>query len=133
MATFEEIVLAYGAAWEETNEGKRRTLLEKSWAENGIYTDPTGEAIGREALVQHIGGFHQQFAGHRIRFTSGVDDHHGRLRFTWTMVSPEGSRVLEGIDFGEVGTDGRLIRITGFFGPPSPIPSSWPANAVLQN
>jgi hypothetical protein len=49
------------------------------------------------------------------------------------MVSPEGSRVLEGLDFGEVGSDGRLIRITGFFGPPSPIPSSWPANLVLQN
>ena len=49
------------------------------------------------------------------------------------MVNPEGSRVSERMDFGEVGSDGRLIRITGFFGPPSPIPPSWPANPVLQN
>ncbi len=133
MSTVEEVVLAYAAAWAETDEGKRRALLEKSWAENGIYTDPTGEAVGREALVHHIEGFHQRFAGHRILCTSGVDGHHGRLRFTWAMVSPEGSRVSEGMDFGEVGSDGRLIRITGFFGPPSPIPSSWPANLVLQN
>ncbi len=122
MTTTEEIVLAYGAAWTETDEGKRRALLEKSWAENGTYTDPTVEVVGREALVQHTGGIHQQFVGHRILLTSRVDEHHGRLRFTWAMVNPEGSRVSEGIDFGEVGSDGRLIRITGFFGLPSPIP-----------
>jgi hypothetical protein len=123
MTSTEEIVLAYVAAWTETDEGKRRTLLEKSWAENGIYTDPTVEVVGREALVQHIGGIHQRFAGHRILLTSGVDEHHGRLRFTWDMVSPEGSRVSEGIDFGEVGSDNRLIRITGFFGSVSPLPN----------
>ena len=122
MTTTEEIVLAYVAAWTETDEGKRRALLAKSWAENGTYSDPTVEVVGREALVQHIGGIHQRFAGHRILLTSGVDEHHGRLRFTWGMVSPKGSRVYEGIDFGEVGSDGRLIRITGFFGLPSPIP-----------
>ena len=96
-------------------------MLEKSWAENGTYSDPTVEVVGREALVQHIGGIHQQFAGNRIILTSKVDKHHAWLRFTWAMVSPEGSRVSDGIDFGEVGSDGRLIRITGFFGPPKPI------------
>lgn len=121
MTTVEEIVLAYVAAWVETDEGKRRALLEKSWAENGTYNDPTVEVVGREALVQHIGGIHKRFAGHRILLTSGVDEHHGWLRFTWAMVSPEGSRVSEGIDFGEVSSDGRLISITGFFGSPSPI------------
>jgi hypothetical protein len=123
MTSTEEIVLAYVAAWSETDEGKRRALLEKSWAENGTYTDPTVEVAGREALVQHIGGIHQRFAGHRIILTSGVDEHHGRLRFTWIMVSPEGSRVSEGIDFGEVDSDNRLIRITGFFGSVPPIPN----------
>jgi hypothetical protein len=46
MSTVEEVVLAYVDAWAETDEGKRRALLEKSWADNGIYTDPTGEAVG---------------------------------------------------------------------------------------
>jgi len=123
MTTAEEIVLAYVAAWVETDEGKRRALLEMSWTENGTYTDPTVEVVGREALVQHIGGIHQQFVGHRIVLTSRVDEHHNRLRFTWAMVNPEGSRVTEGIDFGEIGSDGRLIRITGFFGQPSLIPN----------
>jgi hypothetical protein len=68
--------------------------------------------------------------------TSRVDEHHGRLRFTWAMVNPEGSRVSEGIDFGEVGSGGRLIRITGFFGLPSPIPhqaSCICGNCVIQH
>ena len=86
MTSTEEIVLAYVAAWTETDEGKRGALLEKSWAENGTYTDPTVEVVGREALVQHIGSIHQRFAGHRILLTSGIDEHHARLRFTWAMV-----------------------------------------------
>lgn len=133
MSTTEDIVLAYFAAWDETDDGKLRALLEESWADNGLYTSPTAEAVGREALVQRIRGFRQQFAGHRIVCTSGVDGHHGRLRYTWAMVSPEGSRVLVGMDIGEVGSDGRLIRITEFFGPPPPISSSWPADLALQN
>jgi len=122
MITTEEIVRIYVAAWSETDEGKRRALLEKSRVEKGIYTDPTVVVVEREALVQHIGGIHLHFADCRILLTSRVDEHHDRLRFTWAMVNPKGSRVSEGIDFGEVGFDGRLIRITGFFGLPSPIP-----------
>ena len=53
-----EAVAAYGAAWNETDEAKRRTLLEQSWADDAVYQDPTGRAEGREALVAHIGGFH---------------------------------------------------------------------------
>jgi len=106
-------------------------LLAKSWAEHGIYSDPRSEAVGREALVQHIRQIQRRFAGHHIVLTSGVDEHHECLRFTWARVSPEGQRVSEGIDFGEVGSDGRLTRITGFFGPPVPLPSSWPEPMVL--
>jgi hypothetical protein len=122
---FEESVLAYVAAWSEVDEGKRRMLLETGWAENGIYIDPTGEVSGREALVQHIGRLLQQFPGDRILLTSGIDEHHGQIRFTWVRIRPDGNRIREGIDIGEMGIDGRLIRMIGFFGPPPPIPPSW--------
>ena len=112
------VVRAYGAAWNEPDEAARRKLLNDAWADNGVYSDPMGRAEGREGLAQHIGGFQQQFAGHRIDLTSGVDEHDGFLRFTWAMVGPDGGTVLEGIDFGELAPDGRLRRITGFFGAP---------------
>ena len=42
--------------------------------------------------------------------------HHEMLRFSWQMIGGEGTVLLEGMDFGEVGSDGRLQRIVGFFG-----------------
>lgn len=115
MAAFEETLRAYIAAWAEADEGKRRALLEKGWEDSGIYSDPTGETVGREALIRHIGKFLRRYPGHRILFTSAVDAHHNKLRFAWALAKPDGSKVLEGIDFGEVGSDGRLLSITGFF------------------
>jgi hypothetical protein len=46
-----------------------------------------------------------------------VDLHHGRLRFAWKLTDASGRTVVEGIDFCELASDGRLRRIVGFFGP----------------
>jgi hypothetical protein len=122
MAT-REVVAAYGAAWNEPDESSRRKLLEEAWADDGVYCDPTADVDGREGLVAHIAGFHQQFPGARIEFTSGVDEHDGWLRFAWTMVDGDGATVMEGFDAGELAPDGRLRRIVGFFGPLPPLES----------
>ena len=132
MAALEQILLAYVAAWNEADEGKRRTLLETSWTENGIYSDPTAQVAGREALVQHLGRLIEQFADQRVLLTSGADEHHGLIQFTWVRVGADGRRIRSGIDFGEVSTDGRFLRMTGFFDPPPPIPFSWPTDLVSQ-
>lgn len=112
-----EIVRAYGAAWAETDEAKRRSLLTEAWAETGVYVDPMGRADGREALVQHIGSFHQMMPGHRMEFASGVDEHDNYIRFAWTMLGPDEAVVMEGVDFGALDDDGKLKSIVGFFGP----------------
>jgi len=111
------VVRSYGAAWNEPSEPARRTLLEQAWSDDGVYSDPMGRAEGREALVAHITGFHQAMPGHRIELTSEPDEHDGYLRFTWSMTGEE-AQAMEGIDFGELDGDGRLRRITGFFGAP---------------
>ena len=116
MANTNEIVHAYMAAWNEQDEGKRRQLLEKAWAEDGRYTDPMSDAAGREALVALISQFHKQMPGAGILPTSGIDEHHGRLRFAWKMTAADGSTGMEGIDVGQLAEDGRLQSIVGFFG-----------------
>ena len=116
-----EVVAAYGASWNETDEAARRKLLEQGWADDGVYCDPTATVGGRDALVEHIGGFHQMFPGARIDQTSGVDEHDGWLRFAWTMVGADGATIMDGFDAGELGPDGRLRRIVGFFGPFPPL------------
>ena len=47
---------------------------------------------------------------------SGIDVHHNVVRFLWRLVRADGSCGDISIDFGEVGPDGRLVRIVGFFG-----------------
>jgi hypothetical protein len=132
MAILEETLFAYIAAWSESDEERRRALLEQVWEENGTYSDPTVEAQGREALVQHIGAFLRRYPGYRTLLTSGVSRHHSYFRFCWVVVKPDGGRVFEGVDFGETGFQGRLHRITGFFAALSPLPASWPASLVQR-
>ena len=117
-----EIVTAYGESWNQSDESGRRKLLEEAWADDGIYSDPTALVEGREALIAHIGGFHEAFPGARIDATTGVDEHHGWLRFGWVMRDATGATVTEGFDVGELADDGRLRRIVGFFGPFPPGP-----------
>ena len=122
--TAQEAVDLYGQAWAEPDEDRRRELLERAWADDGVYTDPTAEVKGREALIAHIGGFLEQAQGGRIVVTSGVDHHHGtRLRFSWAMQSAAGQTLAEGLDYGELDEDGRLKLIVGFFGPFPPLES----------
>jgi hypothetical protein len=116
-----QIVATYGEAWNELDEAKRASLLAEAWADKGVYEDPMGRAEGRDALVAHIGGFQQQMPGHRIDMTSGVDSYGSLFRFAWVMRDATGTIALEGMDFGEFADDGRIARITGFFGPFPPM------------
>ena len=48
------------------------------------------------------------------------------FRFSWVMIDPQEQQILlEGMDFVELAADGRLQRITCFFGAFPPIPDSW--------
>lgn len=117
-----ELVALYTSAWSEPDGALRQKLLDQVWAEDGTYTDPTAHVAGRKGLIDHVGGFFEQFPGAHIVLTSGVDTHHQKLRFAWRMVLADGSVFVEGIDFGELSPDGKLHRIVGFFGPLAPKP-----------
>ena len=112
-----EMIVAYDAAWNEPNPTERRRLLERSFTEDGVLVEPRGRFEGREAIMERIRGFSERFPGARVLLNSGVDEHHGFLRYAWSIVQPDGSTLLEGIDFAELGSDGRLCRVVMFFGP----------------
>ena len=59
---------------------------------------------------------------------SGIDAHHTMVRFLWRLVRADGTCGDISIDFGEVGPDGRLVKIAGFFG--APPRSVEPSDAV---
>lgn len=126
----EGTVLAYVEAWSTPDPSERLRLLEQSWADDGVYQDPRNRAEGRHALAELIAGFAQRMPGTRIPLTSGVDEHHGLVRFSWAMIDAAGAVQIRGFDVGELASDGRLRRISGFFGPFPPIPESWPERLV---
>jgi SnoaL-like domain len=117
MATTSDVVATYVAAWNAADPTERRRLVEDSLAEDGVLIEPRGSFEGREAVLERIGGFPERLPGGRVLVTSGVDEHHGFARYAWTVLRADGSTFHDGIDFAEVGGDGRLRRVIMFFGP----------------
>jgi len=112
-----EIVKQYVAAWNEADTAKRDALLAVCWAEDGVYVDPNVEVFGRENLSRHIAKVQAARPGAYLEFMSGIQTHHSVLRFLWRLVRADGTRGDTSIDVGEIGPDGRIIKMIGFFGP----------------
>ena len=115
-------VTQYMAAWNEPEATARSALLAQCWSDGGIYVDPGVSLAGRDALNAHIATVQASRPGARVEFMSGIDIHHDVVRFLWRLIRPDGTGGDISIDFGEVGPDGRLVRIIGFFGAPPGLP-----------
>jgi hypothetical protein len=110
------VVETYVRAWHERDEAARRRLLEESWADDGVYTDPNATVEGRDALIEAIVTFHEQRPDVRIEVRSRVDAFGSQFRFAWATVDGAGTVLREGVDFGQLDGDGRIALIVGFFG-----------------
>jgi SnoaL-like domain len=115
-------VTRYMAAWNEPDDTARRALLGQCWSNSGVYLDPNVSLAGRDALAMQIATVQASRPGARLEFMSGIDVHHNVVRFLWRLVRADGTCGDTSIDFGEVGADGRLVRIVGFFGPAPALP-----------
>ncbi len=114
MSDINELVQRYLAAWNETDAGARRAVLEEVFAEDGVYTDPLVSVRGRDGLDAAIAAVQGQFGGLVFSFGGAVDAHHDIARFVWHL-GPEGAEpVVVGFDVVQVGEDGRISRVLGF-------------------
>lgn len=111
------VVDAYLDALNEADGERRAELVRTAWVEDGKFYDPLAEADGHAAIGNLTVMAQEQFPGFRFVRTSGIDTHHGIVRFGWAMVDGDGKPAVEGIDVGVLAPDGRLSRIAGFFGP----------------
>lgn len=117
MSDLTETVDRYLSAWNEPDPVRRAGIVAQVWAQDGRLVDPPMEAASHRGISDMHGTLQEQFPGHSFRRTSGVDAHHDAVRFAWEMVSDaDGTVVLAGLDVGQLTDDGRLSRITGFFG-----------------
>jgi hypothetical protein len=106
----------YLVAWTEPDAPRRGVLIQEVWAPEGQLIDPPLAAEGHRGISDMAAAMQGQFPGHSFRRVSGVDAHHDQFRFAWELVGPDGTVVIAGLDVGELAGDGRLRRITGFFG-----------------
>lgn len=117
MPTPDNVMRAYVDLWNATDEGERRRLAEEVLTEDAALIYPTIEAHGRADIVAALGRFQEQMPGARFEETSGVEQHHGRLRASWRLFGADGTARLDGEDVGELAEDGRLRRVIGFHDP----------------
>jgi hypothetical protein len=59
---------------------------------------------------------HQHYPGQRFARLTAVDEHNGFARFGWQLAADDGTVTVAGIDVAELTANGKLQRITGFFG-----------------
>ncbi len=104
------------AAYGEPDPARRGEMIAAVWAASGRLVDPPATGDGHAGISALADAVQRQFPGHRFRRTSAVDGHNDVLRYAWELVGPDGAVALAGMDVGQVGEDGRLTRIAGFFG-----------------
>lgn len=113
MTDFKTIAEAYIAAWNETDAGKRKSLIATAFTEGVSYRDPVMQGDGHDGIAALIDGVHQRFAGFRFTLKGTPDGFGEFIRFSWNL-GPEGTAsVIEGTDVGVI-EDGRLKSVTGF-------------------
>ena len=106
----------YLAAWNEPDPARRAERIAGVWAEDGQLIDPPLTGEGHDGISEMAAAMQQHYPGHSFRRASGIDAHHDHLRFAWELVGPGGDVALSGLDVGQLAADGRLQRVTGFFG-----------------
>ena len=116
MTDLSTVVDSWLEAYAEPDMERRTNLIEQAWSPEGRLVDPPLEGTGYTGLSEAADLVNTHYAGHTFRRVTGIDTHHEFVRYGWQLVSPDGAVVIAGIDVGEVAEDGRLVKVTGFFG-----------------
>jgi hypothetical protein len=117
MSDLQEVIDTYFAAWNENDDARRLELLGQAFGgDEPRYVDPVADATGIEAISENMATVQQHYPGHTVRRTSDVDVHHDQARFEWDILDPKGMTFLTGVDYADIADDGRLARVSGFFG-----------------
>jgi hypothetical protein len=114
MTDYTDLIDRYIAAWNETDPGRRATLVAATFAPEATYLDPIMQGDGHAGIDGMIAGVQARFPGHQLR-RGAVDAHHDHLRFSWELAPVGGEATVKGTDFAVLSPDARLAEVTGFF------------------
>lgn len=117
MTDTDTLVHSYIAMWNESDVNRRRDLVAQTVTDDAEYVDPAMEGAGIDGIVTMIGAAQQQFPGHRFALHAGPEQHHDRLRFSWSLAADGAAPAAIGTDVAVLSGDGRMRSITGFLDP----------------
>lgn len=118
------IASRYLEAWNETDAGVRRQLLDAFWTQDAKFVDPVMSGDGPAGMDACIAGVHQRFPGFRFRLIGEPDGFGDYVRLSWGLGPAGGDAPVKGTDVLAL-RDGRLASITGFFDQvPAPAPTA---------
>lgn len=103
--------------WNATDPAERRRAIERTYADDGCFSDPTAQVVGHDAIEEHAVGTMAIFEGRTFALVGEPDPHHDRVLFRWQMLAPDGTVELNGLDVAHLAADGRFADTTGFFLP----------------
>jgi hypothetical protein len=115
--TFDQML----AAWNERDLDKIRAHLDRALTTDVEFCDPQHHVTGRDAFEDMVKAFRTDLPDAVCARTSGVDSHHNRFRYEWS-VSVGGEVLVPGFDVVAVDSDNRIERVDGFFGPLPALP-----------
>jgi hypothetical protein len=114
MSDVKTVVDGYIAMWNETDPGRRRDLIARTWTDDATYLDPHMAGEGPDGIDAMVAAVQERFPGHRFDLAVEPDAHHDRVRFGWRLVAGGDEAVAAGTDFARLAEDGRLREVTGF-------------------
>jgi hypothetical protein len=114
MSDATSLVEQYIRVWNETDQLRRRALIEQVFTGDVVYTDPLASVRGHDALDQLIAAAQSQFAGLQFSLDGPVDAHHDQARFRWNLASAQAQEPLVvGFDVAVLERD-RIQSVYGF-------------------
>ena len=105
---------AYQDAWADIAPEKRQDLLRQSVAEDCIFSSPSNNGRGAQALIAMIEDFQKMYPRASFRNHKMIE-HHDEALAEWTMYDKSGAAFLPGKSYARFGLDGRLTQLSGFW------------------
>ena len=103
------------AAWNETEPGARRQLLEQALTENVRFVDPSIDLTGIDAFEANVIEVQGNILGAIYSRVSKVDGQHDFYRYPWA-IHQHGKLLLQGFDTSGLNDEGKVQLVIGFFG-----------------
>jgi SnoaL-like domain len=116
-----DALISYWTAWNEHDIERVRNHLDDAVTDAVEWNDPRDSFVGIDELEQAIRRLRTSKPDYAFVIASEIDCHHDRLRYRWDMVR-NGRTLMEGLDIVTLEpSSGRIARVDGFFGHPTPI------------